>query len=82
LINNLSGNIEAPRSKLEGIFDPQLVFLFFMLANPAASHGECARGDSKLANMDFSFLRNLYFVKKYLLLSFVFLNFFLWFTAL
>ena len=38
--------IEALRSQLRGIFDPQLVFLFFMLANPAASHGECARGDS------------------------------------
>ncbi len=42
--------IEAPRSKLRGIFDPQLVFLFFMLTNPVASHGECARGDSIINN--------------------------------
>jgi len=38
--------IEAPRSKLRRIFDPQIGILFFMLANPVASHGECARGDS------------------------------------
>ena len=38
--------IEDPRSKQRGIFDPQLGILYFMLANPAASNGECARGDS------------------------------------
>jgi len=38
--------IEDPRSKLRGIFDPQKGIFIFMLANPAASRGECARGDS------------------------------------
>jgi hypothetical protein len=38
--------IEDPRSKLRGIFDPNLVFFILMLANPAASSGECARWDS------------------------------------
>jgi hypothetical protein len=40
-------SIEDPRSKLRGIFDPNLVFFNLMLANPAASSGECARWDSK-----------------------------------
>jgi hypothetical protein len=41
--------IEAPCSKLHGIFDcKELAILYGSLANPAASYGECARWFSSL----------------------------------
>jgi hypothetical protein len=46
LDNKLNKAIEDPRSKQRGIFDPQIGIFCLMLANPAASSGECARGDS------------------------------------
>jgi hypothetical protein len=39
--------IEAPRSRLREIFDPHRNFVF-MVANPAASRGVSARGDSTI----------------------------------
>jgi len=38
--------IEDPRSKLRGIFDPNLELFILMLTNPAASSAEYARRDS------------------------------------
>jgi len=42
------GRIEAPRSKLWGIFDSHLVFFYFLLVNSEASSGQCARGNQKI----------------------------------
>jgi hypothetical protein len=42
--NAETNRIEAPRSKLRGIFDRKEICLFLgSLANPAASGGKCAR---------------------------------------
>jgi len=50
LVSGLSFlELKLPAASCEsaiGGFDPQLVFLFFMVANPAASHGVSARWDS------------------------------------
>ena len=45
-MRDIFDNIEDPRSKLRGIFDPLLGIFYFMLADPEASFGECARWDS------------------------------------
>ena len=49
-------------AELRGIFDPLYLF-FIVLANPAASYGECAR---RIQGIIFNFLKHFYIFTAYL----------------